>query len=227
MGIIDRFSDIMKSNINALLDKCEDPAKMADQMERDLREKLAVVKKETAGVMAAEKQAKRVLDDQTGEVAKYANAARNAVMAGADDDAKKLLATKQKLEAELPGLEKNYAAAKANADKMREMHDKLVSDIEFVAAKKSAIKAKIATAKAQEAVNDAVAGMNGSASMAAFDRMNDKADRMLDAAMARAELDAGRPDDPENLAEKYSSGAPSSVDDELAKLKSELAGGNE
>ena len=38
MGILTRFTDIMKSNINALLDKCEDPAKMIDQTLRDLRE---------------------------------------------------------------------------------------------------------------------------------------------------------------------------------------------
>ena len=41
MGILTRFTDIMKSNINALLDKCEDPAKMIDQTLRDLREDLS------------------------------------------------------------------------------------------------------------------------------------------------------------------------------------------
>ena len=45
MGILQRFSDIMRSNINALLDKCEDPAKMVDQMLLDLRKDLAEVKK--------------------------------------------------------------------------------------------------------------------------------------------------------------------------------------
>lgn len=52
MGILTRFTDIMKSNINALLDKCEDPAKMIDQTLRDLREDLAEVKKETANIIA-------------------------------------------------------------------------------------------------------------------------------------------------------------------------------
>ena len=48
MGILTRFTDIMKSNINALLDKCEDPAKMIDQTLRDLREDLAEVKKRSS-----------------------------------------------------------------------------------------------------------------------------------------------------------------------------------
>ena len=56
MGILTRFTDIMKSNINALLDKCEDPAKMIDQTLRDLREDLAEVKKETANIIADAKK---------------------------------------------------------------------------------------------------------------------------------------------------------------------------
>ena len=63
MGILSRFGDIMKANINDLLDKCEDPEKMIDQSLRDLNQNLAEVKKETAGVMADEKRAKRDLDD--------------------------------------------------------------------------------------------------------------------------------------------------------------------
>ena len=63
MGIISRFTTIMKANINDLLDKCEDPAKMVDQTLRDLNEDLAKVKKETAAVMAEETRAKRELDE--------------------------------------------------------------------------------------------------------------------------------------------------------------------
>ena len=54
MGILERFTDIIKANINDLLDRAEDPAKMIDQYLRDLTENLAEVKKETAGVMAQE-----------------------------------------------------------------------------------------------------------------------------------------------------------------------------
>ena len=57
MGIITRFTDIMKSNINALLDKCKKKKKMIDQTLRDLREDLAEVKKETANIIADAKSA--------------------------------------------------------------------------------------------------------------------------------------------------------------------------
>ena len=67
MGIIQRFTDIMSANINALLDRAEDPAKMIDQYLRNLQEDLANVKEETATVMAEEKRAARELDECNAE----------------------------------------------------------------------------------------------------------------------------------------------------------------
>ena len=64
MGILQRFKDIMASNINALLDKAEDPEKMIDQTLRNLTKDLAEVKKETAAVMADEQRCKRELTKQ-------------------------------------------------------------------------------------------------------------------------------------------------------------------
>ena len=63
MGILKRFKDIMSANINAMLDKAEDPEKMIDQYLRDLQEDLRNVKSETATVMADETRCKRALDD--------------------------------------------------------------------------------------------------------------------------------------------------------------------
>lgn len=54
MGILARFTDIIQANVNAVLDKMEDPAKMIDQYLRELTDNLAEVKRETAGVMAEE-----------------------------------------------------------------------------------------------------------------------------------------------------------------------------
>lgn len=59
MGMLDRFTDIIKANVNDLLDRAEDPSKMVDQYLRDLTESLAEVKQETAGVMAEEARTER------------------------------------------------------------------------------------------------------------------------------------------------------------------------
>lgn len=229
MGIIGRFTDIMKANINDLLDKCEDPAKMIDQSLRDMRESLAKVKTETAGVMADEKAAKRRLDDCDAQIAKYTAAAQNAIRAGNDADAKTLIAKKQQYEANRAGLQKTYDAAHENAVKIRQMHDKLVNDISALEIRKDNIKAKVNVAKAQDRVNKVATGLaDSSASLSAFERMEAKADRMLDEAMAGAELAAGQEDSAESLADKYSAGGSGdpSVDAELAAMKAAMSGGN-
>jgi phage shock protein A len=222
MGILQRFGDIMKSNINALLDKCEDPAKMVDQTLLDLRKDLADVKKETASVMADEKNAKRKLDENDAEIKKYTTAAQNALKSGNETDAKTLIARKQQLEETRISLQSTYDVAHANAEKMRQMHDKLTNDIESMETRKDAIKGKVATAKAQAHMNKMTSGVNTDASMAAFDRMEAKANKMLDEANAEAELNEGV-HSTDDLADKYASGGNDvSVDDELARMKAEL-----
>ena len=220
MGIISRFADIMKSNINALLDKAEDPAKMVDQYLLDLREKLADVKKETAGVMAAEASAKRDVETAAEKVEKATKGAQNALKAGDEDAARKLIAEKQRYEQNLAERRKAYELASDNADKMRQMYDKLVGDIKELEDRKANIKAKTAAAKAQSKINDITSGMDAGESLEAFDRMEEKANAAFDKAMAEAELNVKK-SDADDLLDKYASGA-TSVDDELAKMKAEL-----
>ena len=62
MGILDRFTSIVKANINELLDKAEDPEKMVDQYLREMTESLAEVREATAGVLAEELDLERVAD---------------------------------------------------------------------------------------------------------------------------------------------------------------------
>lgn len=224
MGIFDRFSEIMKSNINALLDKCEDPSKMIDQTMRNLRENLAEVKKETAAVIANESRNKRALDECKSDIEKMTLAAQNALKANEVEDAKKLIAKKQQLESQLVNLEMNYNTSHENAEKMRQMHDKLVLDINELESRRDQIKATVANAKAQQAVNEAIAGTNAASSIDAFNRYEQEAQRMLDKANAEASLVKSTEDnDADILASKYASEAvSSSVDNEIAKMKTEL-----
>lgn len=224
MGILDRFATIVKANINELLDKAEDPAKMVDQYLVDLTESLADVKRETAGVMAEEARTKRAADANAEEVSRMEDLAKKALKAGNEDDARVFLAKKQKLEAAGAELQKAADAAKANADKMRQMHDKLVSDIEDLKGRRETIKAKMAVAKMQEKVAGYTSGADKAESaIEAFNRMEEKADRMLDTADAMAELNTEPVDDAEALARKYAGATDdAAVDDELARLKAEM-----
>ena len=130
MSMLARFNDIVRSNINAILDKMEDPSKMIDQYLIDMKEDLAEVKRETASVMAEEKRTKRLVDENKEEVEKYTELAKKALMAGNEEDAKVFLEKKVSVESAGAGLNTAYAAAHENAVKMRQMHDKLTSDIE-------------------------------------------------------------------------------------------------
>lgn len=225
MGIISRFKDIMASNINALLDKAEDPEKMIDQYIRNLNEDLAKVKSETATIMAEETRSKRALDECNAEIAKYQSYAVKAVEAGNDEDARQFIVKKNQLAEKQVALQQAYDLAAANASKMRQMHDKLVRDINELNSRRDSIKAKIAVAKTQERINQLGSSVAGAEnSMAAFARMEAKADQMLDKANAMAELNVSTESHTaEELAAKYDSSPTSTVvDDELAALKAQL-----
>lgn len=222
MGILTRFKDIMASNINALLDKAEDPEKMIDQCLRNLNSDLGKVKAETASIMAEEQRSKRELDECTSEINKMQNFAVKALEAGNEDDARKFLEKKSSLANKQTGLQESYNIASANATQMREMHDKLVNDINELESRKDMIKGKMAVAKTQDRINkigSSVSSANDSIS--AFDRMEAKANKMLDSANAMAELNRGAKDDITDLTAKYANSA-SEVDDELAALKASL-----
>lgn len=224
MGILDRFTDIIKANINDLLDRAEDPAKMIDQYMRELTDNLAEVKEETAAVMAEESRTKRLVDQNAAEVAKYQGLARRALEAGNEGDARVFLVKKQELESKGQALSTTYEAAKANAQKMRDLHDKLVTDIETLNGRREAIKAKVSVAKTQSKVNEFSSGADkAEGAMAAFARMEAKADQMLDQANAEAELSKSAGDRAAELEAQYAAaGNTKAVDDELARLKAEM-----
>lgn len=223
MGIISRFKDIMAANINALLDKAEDPEKMIDQYLRNLESDLAKVKQETASVMAEETKTKRQLDECTEEIAKMQAYAEKAVLAGNDEDAKKFLMKKNDLVVKQASLQETYKLAADNAAKMRQMHDKLVSDISQLDARRDALKAKIAVAKTQETINKIGSSVNGAAdSLSAFDKLEAKVNRKLDEANAMAELNNSGVNEVNDLERKYGAYTTSEVDDELAALKAKV-----
>lgn len=222
-GILSRFKTIMEANINALLDKAEDPVKMADQLARDLEKDLGEVKAETVSVMAEEKRAKRAYDEGVAEVEKLQRYAEKAVLAGNDADAKVFLSEKAAKAANLESLKGAWDLAAANAAKMREMHDKLTDQLKQVEDRKAAIRAKAAMVKSQQKANEIKSDLGGS-SLAAFDALEEKLNRKLDEAEAAAELNTKK-DDMADLMAKYDDDATvqdSGVEDELAALKAKL-----
>lgn len=223
MGILTRFKDIMAANINALLDKAEDPEKMIDQCLRNLNDDLGKVKSETAVIMAEETRAKREVDECNSEIERMQAFAIKAVNAGNDGDAKKFLEQKALYTNKLSGLTETYNLAHTNATNMRAMHDKLVKDINELESRKDMIKGKLAVAKTQERINKMGSSVDSANnSMASFSKYEDMANKRLDQANAMAELNNSSPENQiSDLADKYETSSVE-IDDELAALKASL-----
>lgn len=225
-GIITRFKDIMSSNINALLDKAEEPSKMIDQYLRNLESDLGKVKAETASVMAEEKRSKRELDECNEQINKMQKYAEKALIAGNEADAKLFLEKKNQLSKNQESLQQSYSIASDNAAKMRSMHDKLVKDISELNARRDQLKAKLAVAKTQEKLNKIGSSVNGAkGNLSEFDKMEDKINKQLDEANAMAELNSSKEEDSiEDLMSKYDENKEINceIDDELQALKNKL-----
>lgn len=225
MGIMTRFKDIMTANVNALLDKAEDPEKMIDQYLRNLESDFAKVKAETASIIAEEKSASRKLNECDEEINRMGEYAKKAVAAGNDNDARQFLTKKNELTQKREVLAKNYELAKANSEKMRQMHDKLEADISEMKSKRDMLKAKVKVAETQRKINEMGAGLESAGNnAAAFDRMEEKVNKMLDEADAIGELNkSAAGNDIDDLASKYDTAdTGSDVDDELAALKAQM-----
>ena len=226
-GILSRFKDIMSSNINALLDKVEDPMKMIDQYLRNLESDLGKVKAETAAVMADETKSKRELDECIDSINKMQTYAEKALLSGNEADARTFLSKKGELNNKLISLQQTYDIAKENSTKMREMYDKLIKDISQLNTRRDELKAKMTVANTQEKLNKIGSSVNGAiGNMSKFDEMEAKINKKLDTANAMAELNNSQKEENiEDLIAKYDNetkNTSSEIDDELSELKSKL-----
>lgn len=226
-GILSRFKDIMSSNINALLDKVEDPMKMIDQYLRNLESDLGKVKAETAAVMAEETKSKRELDECIASINKMQTYAEKALLSGNEADVRTFLSKKGELNNKLISIQQTYDIAKENSTKMREMHDKLIKDISQLNTRRDELKAKMAVANTQEKLNKIGSSVNGAiGNMSKFDEMEAKINKKLDTANAMAELNNSQKEENiDDLIAKYDNetkNTSSEIDNELSELKSKL-----
>ena len=153
MGILSRFKDIMRVNVNSLLERTEDPEKTIDTYMRSLNDDLGKVKAETASVLTEERRAKRALDECRAEIQKLQRYAEKAVEAGNEGDALKFLERKAAQAEKQSDLQAAHETASANAVRMKQLQDKLVSDMNQLEARYAELKGKMAAAKTQQELN--------------------------------------------------------------------------
>ncbi|MDH2332603.1 PspA/IM30 family protein [Paenibacillus polymyxa] len=214
MGILSRFRDIMKMNVNALVDKVGDPERTIDDYMQNLNSDLGKVKAETASVLADERRAKRALDECKAEIKKLQHYASKSVEAGNEEEARKFLERKGLQADKLEQLQTSYDLASTNAVNMKQMQEKLVSDMGQLEARRAELKGKMAVAKAQQTLNS----MGSKNSV--FEVMEEQVNRAYDEAMAIAELRAGTKDDLDALFAQYEKST--NAEDELAAIKEKI-----
>lgn len=193
MGILSRFRDVMKANVNSLLARTEDPEKTVNEYMRSLSSDLGQVKAETAAVLSEESRAKRALDECSAEVKKLQRYAEKSAESGDEGKARSFLEKKVKQTEKWNELQAAYERASAKAKMMKHMNEKLVADLGQLEARHTELKGRMAEAKAQQQANE----RNASAGKvnAAFQAMEEEANQALNEAEALAELRAGKQED--------------------------------
>ena len=131
MGIFTRFRDIISSNINAILDKAEDPEKLIKLMIREMEDTLVEIKAACAGAMASSKKVQRQLVTVQDRIQYWEEKAQLAVSKGRDNLAREALVEKRRYTRRIDGLESeltehNLLVEQYQAD-IRQLEDKLKS----------------------------------------------------------------------------------------------------
>lgn len=131
MGIFTRFRDIVSANINAMLDKAEDPEKLIKLMIREMEDTLIEIKASCAGVMANKKRVQRQLDETRSREMKWQERAELAVNKGRDDLAREALVEKRRYGDRASALDKELiefdAMVEQYQDDIRQLEEKLGS----------------------------------------------------------------------------------------------------
>ena len=131
MGIFTRFRDIISSNINAMLDRAEDPEKLIKLMIREMEDTLVEIKAACAGAMASSKKVQRQLQTIENRVNYWEEKAELAVSKGRDDLAREALIEKRRYTNRTEGLENELAEHEMLINKyqddIRQLEEKLKS----------------------------------------------------------------------------------------------------
>ena len=188
MGIFSRLGTLIKSNLNDLISKAEDPQKMLNQLVLDMQNQLVEAKKQVAVAIADEKRLKKQWDEQIELSSEWERKAMLAVRAGDDGLAKEALARKGEHDSQQAEFSKQWDAQKKAVEGLKEQLRTLNDKIEEAKRKKNILVARQKRAEAQKAIQDTMRGLSDNNAFDAFERMSQKVDQIEAEADASTEL---------------------------------------
>lgn len=188
MGIFARLARLLKSNINDLISRSEDPEKMLNQIVIDMNAQLIEAKKQVAASIADEKRLVKQAEQEAANAAEWERRAMMAVRAGDDALAKEGLARKREHEQLAEQFRDQWQKQKAAVDQLKLALRALNGKIEEAKRKKNLLIARKKRAEAQKAIQETMNGLRDASAFDTFDRMAQKIDQMEAEAEAGAEL---------------------------------------
>jgi phage shock protein A len=213
---------MIKSNLNEMISKAEDPEKMLDQVIVDMNRQMIESKKSVAGAIADEKKLERQLNQTIAAAREWEEKAKLAVRAGKDDLAKEALLRKQEYMGEAAQYREQLGGQHDSVEKLKQSLRQLQQKIDEAQRKRNLLIARAKRAKAQQKMQETIKGINQNSAFEAFDRLSEKVDRMEAENEAYEELDAPVKDDLERQFEALEDGSGTSADLLLEDLKQRM-----
>ncbi|HVZ41464.1 MAG TPA: PspA/IM30 family protein [Candidatus Kapabacteria bacterium] len=222
MGIFGRVADIMKANINDLLDRAEDPEKMIKQMVLEMEDAVNKATLAVGSAIANEKSLERQYNKQVAESNDWQQKAVQAVTAGRDDLAKAALERKNTIQRNVGDMERMLAEARTTSTTLRGQLDQLKSKLDEARMRQNTLIARAQAAKAKKQIAQSFSGV-GSDAFSKFDKLEQKVEKQEAEADAFAQL-AGENTSLEDQFKQLN--ASSDADAELAALKAQIGSGS-
>src|SRR6186713_436122 len=188
MGFFARLATLIKSNLNDLISRSEDPEKMLNQIVEDMTTQLGEAKRQVAASIADEKRLAKQVEQETAAANEWERRAMLAVRAGDDALAKEALSRKKEHQTLAEQFQEQWSKQKQAVDQLKLALRALNNKIEEAKRKKSLLIARKKRAEAQKAIQETMTGLRNASAFEAFDNMAGKIDRLEAEAEAHAEL---------------------------------------
>ena len=222
MGIFDRIGRVIRSNVNDIIDKAEDPEKVLEQSIRDMGDDLVKMRQAVAQAIASQKRTEQQYKKNLAEANTWQQRAQLALSKGEESLAREALVRKKTYAETATTLKTQLDGQSTQIDSLRRNLTALESKISEAKTKKDMLKARLSAAKANEQLQSTISNISNNSAMSAFERMEDKVLQMEAVSQSAAEL-SGMGEESKWAALEGGS----EVDDELAMMKAQLSGASE
>jgi phage shock protein A len=188
MGIFSRLAQLIRSNLNDLISRSEDPEKMLNQVVLDMNNQLVEAKKQVAASIADEKRLAKQFEQETANAAEWERRAMMALRAGNEELAKEALGRKREHDELATTFKDQWTKQKTAVDQLKKALRLLNDKIEEAKRKKNVLIARKKRAEAQKAIQETMSGLRDQSAFETFDRMSQKIDQIEAEAEAQTEL---------------------------------------